>query len=208
LIFKCLCQFTGSSTDPTESDVTVSTGANAMTANAAGRYATALFELAKTSKAVDAVEADCTAFLAMLDESAELAGLLDSPLFAAEAKESVLTSLTKKAKFHKLTGNAFGVAAQNGRAADLADLARGFAALAAEDRGIVSADVASAAPLTKKQTEALAASLKGAFGRDIEVRTEVRPELMGGLIVKVGSRMFDSSLRTKLDGMKNAMKEA
>jgi F-type H+-transporting ATPase subunit delta len=196
------------STNPTESDVTVSMSANAMTANAAGRYATALFELAKTSKAVSAVEADCTAFLAMLDESTELADLLASPLCSSDDKEGVLVALTKSAKFHKLTGNAFGVAAGNGRAGDLADLARGFAALAAADRGVVAADVSSATALTKKQTEALAASLKGAFGRDIEVRTEVRPELMGGLIVKVGSRMFDSSLRTKLDGMKNAMKEA
>ena len=96
----------------------------------------------------------------------------------------------------------------NRRAGELGAVAKVFAALAAADRGVVTADVQTAAPLTKKQTEALAASLKSAFGREIEVRTDVRPELMGGLIVKVGSRMFDSSLRTKLDGMKTAMKEA
>lgn len=184
------------------------TGEDAMTADAAGRYATALFELAKTSGAADAVEADLSAFRAMLDESPELAEVLASPLHSAEAKDGVLAALATKAGFNTLTRNAFGVAARNRRAGELDDVARVFAALAAADRGVVTADVTTAAALTKKQTEALAASLKGAFGREIEVRTDVRPELLGGLIVKVGSRMFDSSLRTKLDGMKNAMKEA
>ena len=191
-----------------ESDVTVNTGADAMTAHAAGRYATALFELAKSSGAADAVEADLTAFRAMLDSSSELADLLASPLHSADEKSAVLGALADKAKFHELTRNTFGVAARNRRAGELGAVAKVFAALAAADRGVVTADVQTAAPLTKKQTEALAASLKGAFGREIEVRTDVRPELLGGLIVKVGSRMFDSSLRTKLDGMKNAMKEA
>jgi len=186
----------------------VKTGEDAMTANAAGRYATALFELAKSEGAAGAVEADLSAFQAMLGDSAELSGALASPLYTAEAKAGVLADLAKKAKFNAMTGNAFGVAARNGRAGQLGQVARIFAALAAADRGVVTADVQTAAALTKKQTEALAVSLKGAFGREIEVRTEVRPELMGGLIVKVGSRMFDSSLRTKLDGMKTAMKEA
>jgi F-type H+-transporting ATPase subunit delta len=179
-----------------------------MTAHAAGRYATALFELAKSSGAADAVEADLTAFRAMLDSSSELADLLASPLHSADEKSAVLGALADKAKFHELTRNTFGVAARNRRAGELGAVAKVFAALAAADRGVVTADVQTAAPLTKKQTEALAASLKSAFGREIEVRTDVRPELMGGLIVKVGSRMFDSSLRTKLDGMKTAMKEA
>ena len=191
-----------------ESDVTVNTGADAMTAHAAGRYATALFELAKSSGAADAVEADLTAFRAMLDSSSELADLLASPLHSADEKSAVLGALADKAKFHELTRNTFGVAARNRRAGELGAVAKVFAAPAAADRGVVTADVQTAAPLTKKQTEALAASLKSAFGREIEVRTDVRPELMGGLIVKVGSRMFDSSLRTKLDGMKTAMKEA
>ena len=186
----------------------MNTGEDAMTAHAAGRYATALFELAKTSGAADAVEADLSAFRAMLDESPELAEVLASPLHSADVKVGVLTALAGKAGFNELTGNTFGVAARNGRAGELGALARIYASLAAADRGVVTAEVATAAALTKKQTEALAASLKGAFGREIEVRTEVRPELMGGLIVKVGSRMFDSSLRTKLDGMKTAMKEA
>ena len=184
------------------------TGEDAMTANAAGRYATALFELAKSEGAANAVEADLTAFRAMLDGSADLAEVLASPLYSVEIKAGVLAALAKKAGFNTLTANAFGVAAGNGRAGQLGTVARVFAALAAADRGVVTADVQTAAALTKKQVEALAASLKSAFGREIEVRTEVRPELMGGLIVKVGSRMFDSSLRTKLDGMKTAMKEA
>lgn len=191
-----------------ESDVTVKTGADAMTANAAGRYATALFELAKTSGAADAVEADLSAFRAMLETSPELAEVLASPLYAADDKAGVLIALADKAGFHELTRNTFGVTARNGRAGILGDVAKVYAALAAADRGVITAEVSSATPLTKKQTEALAASLKSAYGREIEVRTDVRPELLGGLIVKVGSRMFDSSLRSKLDGMKNAMKEA
>ena len=186
----------------------MNTGEDAKTASAAGRYATALFDLAKTSGAADAVEADLSAFRAALAESSELAEALASPLYPSEEKAGVLAALAEKGGFHELTRNAFGVAAENGRAGELGALASVYAALAAKDRGVVSAEVATAAALTKKQTEALAASLKGAFGHDIEVRTEVRPELLGGLIVKVGSRMFDSSLRTKLDGMKNAMKEA
>lgn len=186
----------------------MNTGEDGMTANAAGRYATALFQLAKTSKAVEAVEADLSALRTMLDASPELAEVMASPLHGADVKEGVLGKLSKKAKFNSLTSNALGVAAVNGRAGEIGSLASSFLAMAAADRGVIAADVASAAALTKKQVEALAASLKGAFGHDVEVRTEVRPELMGGLIVKVGSRMFDSSLRTKLDGMKNAMKEA
>ena len=200
MVFRCFSN--------EESDVTVNTGEDAMTANAAGRYATALFELAKTSDAVSAIEADMSAFSAMLSESSELVEALASPLFPAEEKNGVLGALSDKAGFQDMTTNAFGVAVANGRAGDLGEMAAAFLAMAAADRGVVTAEVQTAAELTKKQTEALAASLKGAFGRDIEVRTEVRPELLGGLIVKVGSRMFDSSLRTKLDGMKNAMKEA
>ena len=174
----------------------MSTGEDAITANAAGRYAKAVFELAKTSGSLDAVAADLSALRAALETSDELSDVLTSPLYSAEHKTGVLFALADKAGFNALTKNAFG------------DIATIFAALLDADRGIVRADVSSAAALTKKQTEALAASLKSAFGREIEVRTNVRPELMGGLIVKIGSRMFDSSLRTKLDGMKNAMKEA
>lgn len=186
----------------------MSTGEDAITANAAGRYATAVFELAKTAGSLDAVAADLSALRAALETSDELSDFLTSPLYSAEQKTGVLNALADKAGFNALTKNAFGVVAENRRAAELGEIATIFAALLDADRGIVRADVASAAALTKKQTEALAASLKSAFGREIEVRTEVRPELMGGLIVKIGSRMFDSSLRTKLDGMKNAMKEA
>jgi F-type H+-transporting ATPase subunit delta len=186
----------------------VSTGEDAITASPAGRYAKAAFELAKSSGCLDAVEADLSALRAALATSPELAELLVSPLYSAEQKTGVLFALADKAGFNELTRNTFGVVATNRRAAELDDIAAIFSALLDADRGIVRADVETATAMTKKQTEALAASLKSAFGREIEVRTQVRPELMGGLIVKIGSRMFDSSLRTKLDGMKNAMKEA
>ena len=186
----------------------MSTGEDAMTADAAGRYATALFDLAKEAGAVEAVEKDLSGLSAALKESADLARALASPLYSAEEKAGVVAALADKAGFQKLTRNALAVAVENGRAGALGGIARAFMAQAAADRGVTKAEVASAAPLTKKQIDALAASLKGALGRDVEVEAETRPDLIGGLIVKVGSRMFDSSIRTKLDGLKQAMKEA
>lgn len=186
----------------------MNTGDDAMTADAAGRYAAALFELAKEAGAIEAVEGDLSSLRAMLSQSDDLSKALASPLNSAEEKGGVIQALAEKAKFNALTANALGVAAANGRAGEIGDVARAFAALAAADRGVSSAEVESAAALTQKQLDSLQASLKTALGRDIEIRAEVRPELIGGLIVKVGSRMFDSSLRTKLEGMKQAMKEA
>ena len=186
----------------------MTTGDDAMTADAAGRYATALFQLAKEDGALAAVEADLSALRSALSENEDLARALASPLHSAEEKSAVVAAIGEKAGFHALTRNALGVAAANGRAGELGGLARAFAAMAAEDRGVTTAEVESAAALTKTQLDSLEASLKRALGRDIEVRAEVRPDLIGGLIVKVGSRMFDSSLRTKLEGMKQAMKEA
>ena len=184
------------------------TGEDAMTAQAAGRYASALFDLAREAGAADAVEGDLTAFLALLESSEDLDRALASPLFSAGEKTGVLDTLAEKAGFHALTRNAFAVTAHNGRAGELGKIARAYAALAAADRGAQTADVSSARPLSQEQLEALTASLKRALGRDIEVRAQVRPEILGGLIVKVGSRMFDSSLASKLEGVRKAMKEA
>ena len=183
-------------------------GGNAISKGAAGRYANALFELARDAKAIDAVEADLTTLAGIVAGSADLAEVLASPTQDSENKASVLLAIADKAKFHALTRNALGVAARNGRAGEIADMAETFAAMTAAERGISNADVTSAAELSKKDIEALKASLKRALGRDVEIRTDVDPELLGGLIVQVGSRMFDSSLRTKLEGLRTAMKEA
>lgn len=175
---------------------------------AAERYATALFDLARDAKAIDAVESDLTGLLAALGEDDTLGKALASPLYEAEGKASALEAIGEKAGFHALTRNTLGVMARNGRAGLIGDLARGFAALAAAERGVSEAHVTSAAKLTAKEIDALKASLKRALGRDVEIRTETDPAVLGGLIVQVGSRMFDSSLRTKLDGLRTAMKEA
>jgi F-type H+-transporting ATPase subunit delta len=175
---------------------------------AAERYATALFDLAKDAKAIDAVEADLNGLLAALGEDDTLGKALASPLYEAEGKAASLEAIGDKAGFHALTRNTLGVMARNGRAGLIGDLARGFAALAAAERGISEAHVTSATKLTDKEIDALKASLKRALGRDVEIRTETDPAVLGGLIVQVGSRMFDSSLRTKLDGLRTAMKEA
>lgn len=183
-------------------------GGNAISKGAAGRYANALFELARDAKAIDAVEADLTGFAELLDSNDQLATAMLSPTHDADEKTRVLNAIADKAGFHALTKNAFGVAARNGRAGELGEIAESFAAMAAADRGISTADVTSASKLTAKEIEALKASLKRALGRDVEIRADVDPELLGGLIVQVGSRMFDSSLSTKLEGLRNAMKEA
>jgi F-type H+-transporting ATPase subunit delta len=183
-------------------------GKMAKIGGAAERYATALFELAKDAKAIDAVEADLNALLAALTENTDLGEALSSPLYEGEGKAAALAAIADKAGFNELTKNTLGVMARNGRAGLAGDLARGFAALAAAERGVSEAHVTSAAKLTQKEIDALKASLKRALGRDIEIRTDVDPAVLGGLIVQVGSRMFDSSLRTKLDGLRTAMKEA
>lgn len=183
-------------------------GGNAKSSGAAGRYAIALYELAREAKVTDTVEADLQAFAAILGVNDALRTALASPTHDTAEKAGVLDTIATKAGFHALTQNAFAVAARNGRASELAEVASAFTAMADAERGISQADVTSAAALSEKDIEALAASLKRALGRDIEIRTDVDPELLGGLIVQVGSRMFDSSLRTKLEGLRNAMKEA
>ena len=123
-------------------------------------------------------------------------------------KASVLTELASKLKLNKLMVDFLAVTARNGRAGDLKNILRAFKALAAKRRGTSSADVISADPLTATQLKELKTALKTALGRDVEIRTEVREDIIGGLIVKVGSRMFDSSLKTKLEGLRKTMKEA
>jgi len=186
----------------------VNTAENAITSEAGERYARALFELADEAGALDAAEKDIASLAAAFAESSDLRRAMSSPLFKTEDKAAVITALTDKLKLSELVRNFAGVMARNGRAEDLPAAARAFAAMMSKHRGAMSADVVSADALTATQLKELSTALKSALGRDVEVRTEVRPELIGGLIVKVGSRMFDSSLRTKLGGVRKAMKEA
>jgi F-type H+-transporting ATPase subunit delta len=175
---------------------------------AAERYASALFDLAQDAKAIDAVARDAEALSSLLSASEDLRRLAESPAFSAEDKQAGLVAIAERASVHTLLRRFLGVLAQNRRARELGPILLAFAALVAEHRGVTTAEVAAARPLTPAQQKALAAALKSVVGRDVEMRVEVKPEILGGLVVQVGSRMFDSSLKTKLDGLKAAMKGA
>jgi F-type H+-transporting ATPase subunit delta len=177
-----------------------------MMASMAGRYAAALFELAKEERQLPQVEADLKAFRAMLDESADLRRLVRSPVISAEDQSKALGAILGRAGFSPLTANFFKLIARNRRLFAAADMIRDFRALLARERGEVEADVASAHPLSPDQLNALKEALRVQIGKDVQVNTRVDPGLLGGLVVKVGSRMIDSSLRTKLDNLKVAMK--
>jgi F-type H+-transporting ATPase subunit delta len=177
-----------------------------MTASMAGRYAAALFDLAKEERQLPQVEADLRSFQAMLDASVDLRRLIRSPVIAADDQAKALAAILAKARVSPLTANFFRLIARNRRLFAVADMMRDFLALVARGRGEVSADVASAHPLTPEQVNALKDALRVQIGKDVRVNTRVEPALLGGLVVKVGSKMIDSSLRTKLNNLKVAMK--
>jgi len=189
-------------------DPAVTTGEEAITGEVGERYARALIELADEAGAFDAVKADMDGLSAVLGDSPELRAALSSPIHSAEQKAGVLRAIGDKLGVSETVKNFLGVMGRNGRAADVLSAVRAFRKMAAARSGVAAADVASADALTAAQLKELEAALKTALGRDVEIRAEVRPELIGGLVVKVGSRMFDSSLRTKLEGVRRAMKEA
>ena len=177
-----------------------------MMASMAGRYAAALFDLAKEERQLPRIEADLKSFQAMLDESADLRRLIRSPVIAAEDQAKALAAILAKVGVSPLTANFFKLIARNRRLFAAADMMRDFRALLARDRGEVSADVATAHLLTAEQLSALKDALRVQIGKDVQVNTRVDPALLGGLVVKVGSKMIDSSLRTKLNNLKVAMK--
>jgi F-type H+-transporting ATPase subunit delta len=178
-----------------------------LTSGVAGRYATALFEIARDSKALDKLEADVAAFEAALAESPELREMLASPVFTREDQGRAIAAIAKKMELGPTLANTLGLMAQNRRLFVVpATLAQAKALVAAE-RGEVTAEVTSAKPLTKGQTEALAATLKASVGKDVRLEVTVDESLIGGLVVKVGSRMVDSSIRSKLAQLQNVMKE-
>lgn len=176
--------------------------------NVGERYAQALFDLAAEQKKVASVEADLKSMKAAIADSGDLRTLLASPAFDAEAKRKGLTAIADKAKFDAVTKKFLGLLAVNGRASALSAVIAAFERLAAEARGAVSAEVVSALPLSAAQAKGVAAALRQALGKDPEITTRVDPALLGGIKVKVGSRLFDASLRSKLDSLKFALKRA
>jgi F-type H+-transporting ATPase subunit delta len=173
----------------------------------AERYATALFELALEAKQLAQVESDLRSFARLVDESADLKRLVASPVFSAVEQSRAIAVILDRAGIGGLVGNLIKVAAGNRRLFVVPDIVTAFRRLAAKHRGEVSAEVTSAEPLADRHLAALKDALKSALGKDVALEAKVDPALIGGLIVKVGSRMLDGSLRTKLNSLKLVMKE-
>ncbi len=182
-------------------------GRKSSIATVAGRYASAFFEVASEADALPAVEADLNRFAAMLAESADLTRLVRSPVFAADQQVRAVGAVLDKAEIGGLAGNFIRVVAHNRRLFVMPDIITQFRRLMAAHRGEVAAEVVSAEPLSDKHAAALREALKAAIGKDVALHARVDPTLIGGLIVQVGSRMIDGSLRTKLNSLKLAMKE-
>ena len=173
----------------------------------AGRYATALFELALESNAVDPVKADLGRFDALIGESDDLRRLVRSPVFSADAQEKALGAVLDKAGIGGLTAKFLRVVTANRRLFAVRDIIRAYRALVARHHGEVTAQVTTAEALSDAHRAAITDALKSVTGKDVGLDVKVDPAIIGGLVVKLGSRMVDSSLRTKLNSIKHAMKE-
>jgi F-type H+-transporting ATPase subunit delta len=176
--------------------------------NVGGRYAQALFDLANEQNQTAAVEADLKSLKAAIADSRDLRTLLSSPAFSAEDKGKGLSAIVARAGFNATTQKFVGLLAANNRAAALPAVITAYERLSAEARGAVSAQVVTAIPLTAAQSKGVAQALRQALGKDPEIETRVDPAILGGIKVRVGSRLFDASLRSKLDSLKFALKRA
>jgi F-type H+-transporting ATPase subunit delta len=172
----------------------------------AGRYANAVFELAQEEKSVEAVERDFVALRSLIDQNPDLARLVKAPVFSREEQGRAMKAVLEKMGAAKLTTQFVLTVASKRRLFVLTDIIRSFDRLIAKLRGEVQAQVTSARVLSNAETVELKAILKSKLGRDPRLETKVDPSLLGGLVVKVGSRMIDSSLRTKLTGIRAAMR--
>ncbi|TJV23184.1 MAG: F0F1 ATP synthase subunit delta [Mesorhizobium sp.] len=173
----------------------------------AERYAGSLFELALQANSVAKVEADLNSFEAMLAGSADLTRLINSPVFSSEDQAKAIAAITDKAGIAGLTGNFLRVVARNRRLFAIPGMIRAFRQISAEHRGETAAEVTSAHELTAAQQTELKAALKSVAGKDVAISVTVDPSLLGGLVVKMGSRQIDTSLKTKLNSLKLALKE-
>jgi F-type H+-transporting ATPase subunit delta len=183
--------------------------AESIVSGMAGRYATALFELARDEKSVDAVKADLDAFDRLLSESPDLNRLVRSPVFGADEQRRALSAVLDKAGIKGLAANFLLLVASNRRLFAAHDMIRGFRTLVAKHKGEVTAEVVVAEKMSDPHLQALKDALKSVTGgKAVDLNIKVDPAIIGGLTVKLGSRMVDSSLRTKLNSIKNAMKEA
>lgn len=175
-------------------------------ASLSGRYATALFDLARDNGSIAAVESSLSTVRQALAESADFASLTSSPLIGRNDAARGVAAAAQALRLDPLTANFLGVLAQNRRLKELPAIAGAFRTLAANHRGEVTADVTSAHPLSDDQVEALKGQLRQRVGRDVNVDLAVDSSLLGGLVVKIGSQMIDSSIKTRLNSLAHAMK--
>ena len=173
----------------------------------AGRYATALFELALEANALDAVKADLEAFDALIARSADLARLVRSPVFSSEEQVRALGAVLELAGLRGLCAQFLLTVASNRRLFAVRDIIKAYRALVARHRGEVAAEVTLAQAPSERHLAAIKEALNAVTGKDVVIDVKLDPALIGGLVVKLGSRMVDSSLRTKLNMIKHAMKE-
>jgi F-type H+-transporting ATPase subunit delta len=174
----------------------------------AGRYATALFELALEANAIEAVKTELDRFDALVADSPDLTRLVRSPVFSTEEQLQALSAVLDRMGIRGLAANFLKLAASNRRLFAVRDMIKAFRALVARHKGEATAEVTVAEPLKDAHVDALRAALKSVSGKDVDLDVKVDPAILGGLVVKLGSRMVDSSLRTKLNAIKHAMKEA
>jgi F-type H+-transporting ATPase subunit delta len=175
-------------------------------ASLSGRYATALFELARDGKAIDSVGESLESIKSALAQSGDFSQLTTNPLLSRAASAKAVAAVAKSLKVDALTTKFLGVLAQNRRLGELNAIIAAYAALASAFRGEATAEVTSAHALDKAQVAALKAKLKAKVGRDVAVAQKVDPAILGGLVVRIGSQMIDSSIRTRLNTLANAMK--
>lgn len=175
-------------------------------ASLSGRYAIALFELAKDERSVDVVEASLTRLRDALGDSPELKQLFTSPLVSRAEAERAVNAVAAPLQLDSTTRNFLGVLAQNRRLGQMSQIVRDFRRLAAQWRGETTAEVVSAHPLDAGQVDALQQSLRQRVGREVSVDLSVDPDLLGGMVVTIGSQRIDSSIRTRLNTLAHAMK--
>lgn len=175
---------------------------------AAARYAQAVFDLAKEAKQLDAVERDFATFAAAWRESADLRDAARSPLIDPQEKAGALTAVAAKLGVSDLGRKAIGVAALNRRAAELPGIAAAYRSLVARERGARQVEIVSARPLGEAEKSAIIDALGKQLGAKVEAETRVDDSLIGGFVVRVGSREFDASVKAKLDALRLALKSA
>jgi len=173
----------------------------------AGRYATALFELARETNSIDAVKADLERFDALVAESVDLNRLVRSPVFSADEQLGALSAVLDRAGIGGLAAKFLKLVTSNRRLFAARDMVKAYRVLVAEHKGEATAEVTVAEQLKDEHLQALRNALRAVSGKNVDLNIKVDPAIIGGLVVKLGSRMVDSSLRTRLNAIRQVMKE-